>query len=99
MTKINIDLEPQVIRVVAEGCGFSVTPYSRLGEDEWKLFAGRGATYVEYVGTKQVICAFLQGYVEMKLQATMALQTLENVHARVLGDTRTRLGIPTENDT
>lgn len=99
MTKIDDNLHPSVLSAVAKSCGFSVAFDRRPNTDEWTLRAGHGASYVEYAGTRQSVCAFLAGYVTMRERTATMLNGLEDAHRGLITAARERLGDPTDTDT
>lgn len=95
--KIEDDLPTSVISVVANACGFQVA-YSREPDvDEWSLSSGHGENHVEYVGTRQVICAFLSGFVAMRERAVQLLSDLRAEQQESFHDVTNRLVRPAAN--
>ena len=92
MSRIENNLAAEVLTVLAEACGFCVAFDRSPGADEWTLSAGHGVKHVQYVGTRQSVCAFLTGYAAMQLQTTQILNDLDNAHRRLILDVRERLG-------
>jgi len=96
MSKIEDNLPTEVLTALAEACGFQVVFDRAPGTDEWTLTAGRFAgplQYdVQYVGTRQSVCAFLTGYASMQLQTTQILNDLDRAHQGLILDMRERLG-------
>lgn len=90
-SKIETSLPTEALTALAEACGFNVTVDRRPGTDEWTLSAGHGVKHVQYVGTRQSVCAFLTGYAAMRLQTAQILNDLDNAHRRLILDMRERL--------
>ena len=92
IAKIDPDLPTVVLSTVAEACGFRIVYDHSPGADAWEISAGHGASHVQYVGTRQSVCAFLAGYAAMRLQTTQILNDLDAAHRRLIFDMRDRLG-------
>jgi len=50
------------------------------GADEWTLSSGHGMRHVQYVGTRQSVCAFLNGYAAMQMKTMQMLNDLDSAH-------------------
>lgn len=83
MSPIATNLPSEVISALAEACGFRVVCDHAPDADEWTLSAGHGATHVQFVGTKQSVCAFLSGYAAMRIKAMQMLNDLDAAHKQV----------------
>jgi hypothetical protein len=92
MSKIDDNLHIEVLSALAKACGFSVAYDRSPGADTWTLSAGHGDEHLQYVGTRQCVCAFLHGYAAMRLQTTQILNELDNAQRRQILDMRSRLG-------
>ena len=92
--KIDTDLPVDVLVLLAQACGFQVSYDRRPAADEWTLSAGHGIAHRQFTGTRQVVCAFLSGYAEMRIRATQALNEIEAAQRDLVNDARVRLGGP-----
>ena len=92
MSKIENNLPPEVLTALAEACGFRLAFDRSPGTDEWTLSVGHGVKHVQYVGTRQSVCAFLTGYAAMRLQTKQILNDLDSAHRVLILDIRNRLG-------
>ncbi len=92
MSKIETDMPTDVLACVAEACGFRVAYDRRPDADEWTLSRGHGVKHIQHAGTRQSVCAFLNGYAAMQLQTTQILNDMDNAHRRLVLEMRERLG-------
>lgn len=92
MSKIDVDLPTEVLGALARACGFLLSYDRTPGADAWTLSHGHGPTYVQHVGTRQAVCAFLTGYADMQLQTTQILNELDSAQQRLIVDVRDCLG-------
>ena len=91
MSNIENNMPTEVVVATAEACGLRISFDSSPGADEWTLSAGHGVRHVQYVGTRQSVCAFLNGYAAMLLQTTQILNDLDSANRRLILDVRDRL--------
>ena len=92
MNKIDEELPLEVLKLLAEACGFQLFRCTTVGIDEWTLWRGHGVSHVQHVGTRKAICAFLAGYSDMRLLTAQILNELEAAHRSVIAAMRVRLG-------
>ena len=91
MSKIDDNLPTEVLTALAEALGFSVAFDRSPDTDKWTLSAGHGETYVQHVGTRQGVCAFLTGYAAMRLQTTQILNDFDNANRKLVLEMRALL--------
>lgn len=91
MTKIDDNLPLEVLSLFAEALGFRLSFDHAPDADEWTASAGHGVTYVQYVGTRKSMCAFLTGYGAMRLQTAQIINEVEMANNALISAMRSKI--------